>query len=294
MGRTIDENVLGLLSDKTIFFIVGSFKSGTTWLQKLFDSHPDVCCDGESHFFNVLAPRVCEVLNQHNRHIDSKNKMLNRTDAGYPRVNQNDTDFFIKMMLSTFLFKQMGGKDYKAVGEKTPDHIQSVRYIKKIIPKAKFIHVVRDPRDVIVSGWFHIYRDTPKWAKETFPEIQKYADVVSKSWDKIIKLAQQYKKDYPNDFLEFRYENMIDNPRPCVESVFKFLDVSSDKSLVDSCIDAASFKNLTKGRKAGEEDRSSHFRKGVVGDWQNHLNQQALDVCKRNASASAQLFNYSL
>jgi hypothetical protein len=40
-----------------LFFAGGAPRSGTTWLQLLLDSHPEVCCRGEGLFQKHLADR---------------------------------------------------------------------------------------------------------------------------------------------------------------------------------------------------------------------------------------------
>ena len=52
------------LRSKQIFFIGGAIKSGTTWLQLLLDSHPDVSCDGEGHFPDHFAPLLKRALDE--------------------------------------------------------------------------------------------------------------------------------------------------------------------------------------------------------------------------------------
>ena len=46
------------LRSKQIFFIGGTAKSGTTWVQLLLDAHPEVSCNGEGHFLDNLKPAL--------------------------------------------------------------------------------------------------------------------------------------------------------------------------------------------------------------------------------------------
>ena len=36
-----------------VFFVVGHQKSGTTWLMRMLDSHPEILCRGEGRFFGA-------------------------------------------------------------------------------------------------------------------------------------------------------------------------------------------------------------------------------------------------
>ena len=49
---------LDAVLQKDLFFLVGVGKSGTTWLQKLLDGHPEISCNGEGHFVDVLLPQL--------------------------------------------------------------------------------------------------------------------------------------------------------------------------------------------------------------------------------------------
>ena len=60
--------------------------------------------------------------------------------------------------------------------------------------------------------------------------------------------------------------------------IVDFLDVSNTSEILDYMVGNASFENQTmrhsgKARQRGEEDRSSQIRKGVVGDWKNHMSE---------------------
>jgi hypothetical protein len=41
-------------------------------------------------------------------------------------------------------------------------------------------------------------------------------------------------------------------------------------------LDRFSFQRLAGGRRPGEEDPASHYRRGVAGDWRNHLTPRHL------------------
>ena len=57
----------------------------------------------------------------------------------------------------------------------------------------------------------------------------------------------------------------------CLRRIGDFLDISfGDRELAETT-DAFSFERLSGGRNAGQENQTSFFRKGVVGDHVNHF-----------------------
>ena len=70
---------------------------------------------------------------------------------------------------------------------------------------------------------------------------------------------------------EVRYEELLKNNFATVMELFKFIGASASTELVADICDRTSFESLS-GRSSGDEDQSgSKFRKGVIGDWKNHL-----------------------
>ena len=59
-----------------------------------------------------------------------------------------------------------------------------------------------------------------------------------------------------------------------------------------SCVQRASFRALS-GREAGDEDLSSHLRKGIVGDWKNHFGEAALSRFEAVAGPLLQELGYA-
>jgi hypothetical protein len=63
--------------------------------------------------------------------------------------------------------------------------------------------------------------------------------------------------------------------------------------VVAACVDGASFERLSGGRRPGEENASSHFRKGVAGDWAAHFDGEALARFETEAGALLQELGYA-
>lgn len=96
-------------------------------------------------------------------------------------------------------------------GDKDPFYTQHVGLLKREIPEAKFIHIVRDPRDAALSinkkEGKSLYRYTQQWA-DTLRKLQSDLDTINKS-----------------DFLQIRYEDLLVDPEHVVRACLEFLDI---------------------------------------------------------------------
>src|SRR5262249_22809360 len=152
----LNSAVLSLRS-KQIFFVGGTMKSGTTWLQLLLNAHPRVSCNGEGHFIDFLAPNLKQALDYHRKFIADKNRSIFQElkTGSYPALTEEDAFYIIASCVSLFLIRQSSDKQATAIGERTPDNIDNLEMLDLFFPTAKFIQIVRDGRDCAVSGWFH-------------------------------------------------------------------------------------------------------------------------------------------
>ena len=62
-----------------------------------------------------------------------------------------------------------------------------------------------------------------------------------------------------------------------------FLGAEAGEETVRRCVSAASFEKLAQGRERGQEDPTSFFRKGVVGDWKNVFTDKDKQLFKEEA-----------
>jgi hypothetical protein len=280
------------LREKQIFFIGGAARSGTTWLQLLLNAHPEISCGGEGHFINKLAPLLHTALNQHCVFINKKNSSVFQEVDGYPVLDHQDFLYLLGSCISLLLRKQSKQTSVRAIGEKTPDNIEHFDELSDLFPKAKFIHVVRDGRDCAVSMWYHNERIKPGWGKQKFGSLDEFASIVADRWGANLEMALTFSKTHPDRIYQIRYEDLLSETIAKLSDLCTFLEVDSDKILLTRCAEAASFSNLSGGRKAGDEDRSSFFRKGVPADWRHHLGERAAAEFRNRAGLWLNHFGY--
>jgi hypothetical protein len=268
-----------------VFFVVGNQKSGTTWLMRMLDAHPEVLCKGEGRFFGGSWRQ--KSLKQRDTMRPASSLYNAFLDAEYLRLwversvwSRNDAadehiDNLTRMAIDYFLGGALLKSGKRIVGDKspllTPD---TIREISTIYPEAKVIHIVRDGRDVAVSAAHHArnfgragQRGKPNETEEgIFPDGQ--LEKLAAEWAlRVGKTVEDGPALLGENYAEVRYEDLLRDPGTEVGRLLAFLAVGSDEKSVTRCVEAASFERLSRGRKRGEEDPSSFFRKGVAGDW---------------------------
>ncbi|OGV51437.1 MAG: hypothetical protein A2X49_16935 [Lentisphaerae bacterium GWF2_52_8] len=277
---------LNELMRKPKFFIVGCQKSGTSWVQAILDAHPALSCGGESGFMTDLIPSLTQATGFYNQ----------RQKTGPHNVfSNNDDEFMITTAILSLIAKWPGAEAASCIGERTPGHAILMPELNQLFPNSKFIHVIRDGRDVVLSGWFHNLREPSTLFKQEFEnDFHAYIEhACLYHWRHYIIKARIFGKRNPEQYLEVRYEKLHSAPEETIEEMLSFLGVDASTSLVERCRDSASFENLSGGRKPGEEDRNSPYRKGIVGDWQNHFDKDAAELFLREAGTLMKELKYT-
>jgi len=274
---------------RQVFFVLGCQKSGTTWLQHLLNAHPALCCDAEGHLLDLLAPAIQQVVTIYNQ------RQSQRPPARRALLSDRDLLGIVKMLgdqiLAGYLAACEDPRAIRAVGDKTPEHAVNVDVLSQIYPQARFIHIIRDGRDACISGWFHLQR---QGKAEQFATLAAYADYFAEHhWVRYITAARGAAAGMPERYLEMRYESLHADPAGETRGMLRFLQVDASEEVVAACVEAASFEKLAGGRARGQEDASSFFRKGVVGDWQRHFDEAAIVSFHRKAGELLQELGYS-
>jgi hypothetical protein len=281
------------LREKQIFFVGGTIKSGTTWLQLLLDAHPQVSCKGEGHFLDLMAPALKMAMDQYGRFITERNQSVFNELSGYPQLSHEGLCSIVAFSIAVLLIEQSKHKNASAIGEKTPDNVRHFFGLEALFPTAKFLLIVRDGRDCAVSGWFHNLRSSPDWAKNNYGSLDAYARNIADTWAAELAKAQEFVDRHADRTRQLRFEDLVTNTEDTLAGVFEFLGVKAPESILTQCRSQASFVNLSGGRRPGEEDRRSFFRKGVPGDWRNHLSDKVEAEFRERAGNWLDRFGYS-
>ncbi|XP_069857185.1 sulfotransferase 2A1-like [Dipodomys merriami] len=146
--------------------------------------------------------------------------------------------------------------------------------------KAKMIYVIRNPKDVLISGYY-FWRFTNLAKKpeslEQYFEWFLQGHVPYGSWfDHVRGWMSMREKE---NVLVLSYEQMKKDPRSMVERICGFLGKALEPGELDLVLENSSFQAM-------KENKMSNFstipeelvptglkitRKGVTGDWQNHF-----------------------
>lgn len=143
-------------------------------------------------------------------------------------------------------------------------------------------HVIRDPRDIVVSAYFsHRYsHPSGPWLDRQRDLLQQlvFDDGMRASIDfREQQFRRMYSWNYQDpDIHETTYERFVADPILTLRGILAFLSLYPDRigeDRLDAILAFHSFEKLTGGRERGREDRHHHYRKGTPGDWRDHFSE---------------------
>jgi hypothetical protein len=297
------------LVETPVFFIVGQQKSGTTWLMRMLDAHPEILCRGEGRFFGrgwrqesvkrIDAKRPPSSL--YNAVLDAEYLKLWIERSVWSREDDPDehVDNLLRIAVDYFLMAELSKTGKRLVGDKspllTPD---TIKEISSVYPGARVIHIIRDGRDAAVSAVHHSWNFGKR--KDTTARREAYLNSPPDTRESVFagnslgRMAAEWAarvgrtvEDGPallgDNYSEVRYEDLLERPEAEMARLLGFLGAEAGPGTVRRCVGAASFERLSRGRKRGEEDATSFFRKGVAGDWKNVFTERDREVFKEKA-----------
>jgi hypothetical protein len=270
------QSELADLAKRTLFFIGGAPRTGTTWLQHLLDAHPDICCRGEGHFLVHMVEPLGALMNRRRSALEAKNQQLFKESGGYPLPKAEDFEVLAGTAILLALHQQTEGNAFACVGEKTPENVFYFPNLKRLFPAARFVGIVRDPRDSLASAWHMFHKPEPDE-----DETEAKFTLLRRAFPSLLRgtrLILDYQQSYPQDVKIVRYETMLSDAASVAAELYRFLEVSDAPELVARCVRKTSFAAMSGGRAAGMEDRGSFFRKGVAGGWRSTLTPDMNDL----------------
>jgi len=264
---------LAELARRQIFFVGGAPRSGTTWLQLLLDSHPEISCRGEGLFSHHLSGALDRLVGNWRQGVEAKNKTVFASMPGYPLPEGADADILLGTAVLLALHRQSTERDVRALGEKTPENVFLFPRLKRLFPGAKFIGIVRDPRDVLASSWHYFYERTSgaDAAAAKLALVHKALPSMQSGARALLALQQEY----GTDCTIITYERMRADTETVIRDTFRFLGVTATPEVAAASAAQTAFPLLS-GKHPG-----GFFRKGESGHWRDTLTSEMSEIVLR-------------
>jgi hypothetical protein len=259
------------LAGAGLAFVGGQGKSGTTWVERLLDSHPDAACLGEGHFAAGLGRRLYAALEEYNRLVVSNNARFAELED-FPAMDGEAMADLVRVALM-LQFAQIAQRrpGARVVAVRTPSELDWLRQLAQLVPNAVFVHVLRDPRDVAVSLWFHGERLARGSMVREHGTPARLATRLVPGWARHVLNVRQAAADASARLHEVRYERLIQDGPVEAAALFEALGLDSSDARVAQALEACRFEKLSGGRQPGQSDAGSHFRSGTAGGWSSHM-----------------------
>lgn len=192
-------------------FLVGAERSGTTMLRLMLDHHPQIAFLGEYEFMvDYLPPNGWPAMHEYEAYL--------RTNRVYNHWKLT-ADFTLDYpdLMRSLLVQGSRNKPFHTIGATVHSHFDR---LPRIWPEARYIHILRDPRDVALSvvqmGWAgNVWAGAHVWLE------------AEETWE---RLRDRLRDD---QWTELRFEDLVTNPRDELDRLCRFLDLSYDGNMLD-------------------------------------------------------------
>jgi hypothetical protein len=184
-----------------MIFNVGSRRSGTYWLQRIVCAHPAVAeVPSETYVFSHGIAPLMERFHHGDR---------NWIDVGQIYADRERLIGAIRILCDT-VFGEFVTEGQPYASERTPWHVFHLPLIAEVYPDARFIHIIRDGRDVarsiVAQPW------PPTTVKEAAEE-----------WRSSVAAGRAAAPELGERLAEVHYEELLADPRAGIERLYAHL-----------------------------------------------------------------------
>jgi hypothetical protein len=259
-------------------FLVGCARSGTTLLKRMLNAHPEIAFPRETHWIptwyedriglssdGTVTPELITKLMDYPRftRMGIERAHLEGLLAGASRVP------YARFVSGIFeLYGESVGKPL--VGEKTPGYVRSLPTLHSLWPRARFVHLIRDGRDVCLSllDWNRAPRNVGRfvtWEEDPLSTAALW-------WEWQVRLGLEAGAEIGTSlYREVRYEALVADPEATCRSVCGFLGVPYSESMVRYN------EGRGKRRPAASAKRSWLPATAGLRDWRTQMAAQDLE-----------------
>jgi len=201
-----------------LIFVAGLPRSGTTLVQNVLDCHPEIT--GGPEFDRI--PNI----------VDLRRKLLSSVYAG--RIDYYLTgeavDDAIGSLIETLLLATADRRGKRLLSEKTPWNILAFPDLMDVLPSARFIHVLRDPRAVVNSMRKVAEKGKEKGVRP--PDFTTNLNLALYYAEAAYRIADICTSKAAPRFLTVKFEELVTNTERETRRICDFLNVAWDKAML--------------------------------------------------------------
>lgn len=229
-------------------FLIGTFRSGTTLIRYLLDSHSRICCPPETKFLTHLA---C---------------MFNDKSTRQALESMGLDQFFLRNQCRAFANKFYNAyqvsKKKARWADKTPEYVRILDFIEKLYgPSCQYVIIYRNGLDVA-----HSMDSTIIEPLEADKSLRKAFDC----WKKDTEIMYSWEQDHAKRCFVIRYEALCNELVPTLKRLFEFLNESWEEGVLQW---------YEKGHDRGYEDikarrqRKINISHGNFNEWDTSVRE---------------------
>jgi tetratricopeptide (TPR) repeat protein len=197
----VDNQQVGIPSELPVF-VVGMMRSGTTLVEQILSSHPEIGAAGEQPFW-----------------LDNWRSAM--TEA-QDEVDPDGIDLIATRYLA-MLFGRQPGKS--RIVDKMPANYPGLGIIHLALPQAKIIHIRRNPVDTCISIYTTANRSHPEYAHDR--------DNIATAYRQYLRVMDHWRSALPaGTMLEIDYEDLVADSEPVTRRMIEFCGLQWD----DACL----------------------------------------------------------
>ncbi|MGQ9654423.1 MAG: sulfotransferase family protein [Thermodesulfobacteriota bacterium] len=216
-------------------FIVGCYRSGTSLMRLILSSNPQIYVSQETNYIDRIWVRLpsyqdpsggCDLVKLHRDVVafleGERWDPLPQFSELLEWVKTNGADYpSIVSFYATWGARREGREELVYWGDNTPRYVHCLSLLKSLFPCAMFIHMVRDPRDVVASAL-------------RLPLGGKTPLGIGYDWERAIVSGLSAEVKWgPNQVKRVTYESLVKEPTRTVEEICAFLGVKSSEKMFD-------------------------------------------------------------
>jgi LPS sulfotransferase NodH len=271
-------------------FVIGCHRSGTNLLyDTLLSAGGFAVYRGYLPIYKILIPHFGSLANAGNRKkiVDTWMRSKGFARAGVEAEPlsskllaecRNGGDF-VRIVMDEVATSQ----DVQRWAVYDPDSALYITRIKKDMPDALFVHIIRDGRDIALSLMkMGEFRPFP-WSRRARGLLE-----TALYWDWVVHNGRQNGHRIPADYIEIHYEELVNQPRATLARLGEFLDHDLDLDRIQQ----TSLGRLRESNSSFLSDRKE--AQGPVNRWKQRLTTSEIAAVEALIGKSLQEFGYSL